>query len=104
MSQGRPLTGSPRIHGDILVLLFDAFDTSQSVDRVACAKGALVCRDWADPALAALWRSLWGSLLPLYGLLLSVPDIVRRSHRGGFHGSHINISYIEYIGKVRVVV
>ncbi|TBU43070.1 hypothetical protein BD309DRAFT_991232 [Dichomitus squalens] len=47
-----------------------------------------------------LWRSLWGSLLPLYAILLPVPDAVRRWHIGSFHGSQGPLSYIEYIHKV----
>ena len=95
----KPLAIS-RLHADIFMSIFDQFDTTRAIDRTSCARCALVCRAWAEPASKALWRSLWGSLLPLYGILFPVPEIVRKSHIGSFHGSQVPPSYIEYIHKV----
>ncbi|KAI1790903.1 hypothetical protein LXA43DRAFT_465819 [Ganoderma leucocontextum] len=87
------------LHEDILTLVFSGFDTSLPAGRATCARSALVCRTWADPASKALWRSL-RSLLPLYGIFLSVPQVIRTTYIGSFHGSHVPVSYIEYIGEV----
>ena len=87
------------LHEDIVTLVFAEFNTSLSAERAACARGALVCRMWAESALKVLWRSL-RSLLPLYGVLLPVPQVVRKTYIGNFFGSHVPLAYIEYIGEV----
>ncbi|PIL26076.1 hypothetical protein GSI_11830 [Ganoderma sinense ZZ0214-1] len=92
-------TVSSSLHEDIIALVFSEFNTWMPAERAACGRGALVCRTWAEPASKALWRSL-RSLLPLYGILLPVPQVVRKTYIGNFHGSHVPLSYIEYIGEI----
>ncbi|KAM5538837.1 hypothetical protein V8D89_007559 [Ganoderma adspersum] len=87
------------LHEDIVTLVFAEFNTSLSAERAACARGALVCRMWAESALKVLWRSL-RSLLPLYGVLLPVPQVVRKTYIGNFFGSHVPLAYLEYIGEI----
>ena len=81
------------LHEDIVTLVFAEFNTSDPTERAACARGALVCRAWAELALRALWRSL-RSLLPLYAILLPIPQTVRKTYIGRW--------YIEYIGEASI--
>nr|VWP01852.1 CipA [Ganoderma boninense] len=94
-----PIPTISSLHEDIVALVFAEFNTWLPAERAACARGALVCRTWAGPASKTLWRSL-RSLLPLYGILLPVPQVVRKTYIGNFHGSHVPLSYIEYIGEI----
>ena len=70
------ITNTGRLHEDILMIVFDCFDTARAADRAACFYSSQVCSLWSGPALRALWKNIGDSLLPLYWILLPDPEYV----------------------------
>ena len=65
----------PALYEDILILIFDLFDTRFWLDRITCTNCALVCRAWTEPAYRVLWRSLAPhTALQLYNILSPLPE------------------------------
>ena len=70
------VTNTIHLHQDILMAVFDCFDTSEAAGRAACFRCSQVCPLWSEYALRALWKNIGASLLPLYWILLPDPEYV----------------------------
>ena len=70
------ITNTIHLHEDILMVVFDCFDTARAADRAACFHCSQICSLWAGPALRALWKNIGDSLLPLDWILLPDPEYV----------------------------
>ena len=70
-----PSKASPTLCEDILIVIFDLFDTRWRDDRLACARCALVCRSWSGHANKVLWSIMIPEMaLPLYNILSPLPS------------------------------
>ena len=70
------ITNTIHLHEDILMVVFDCFDTARAADRAACFHCSQVCSLWSEPALRVLWKNIDDSLLSLYWILLPDPEYV----------------------------
>ena len=71
---------------DVLILIFENLNPTNTRDKLTCVRASRVCRAWAEPASAVLWRHL-PTMLPLWNVLCNFSLPAWSPEKSGVEGA-----------------